>query len=148
MTFVLRAVAGLVVAFLIQAVLPAGFYQMVSQPILDAAGWAPGSTPPTDYMVLSVLASLAACGLAGVAAAVIIGRARFRHAVVCGAVFTLLAMWANWSTLTDSPHPYEWPLVLAPLLAMPFGAWLVMRARPLTPSLATQPREALGHHPS
>ncbi len=124
---VLRVLGGLLAAFLVQGLIPAGFHRMVGRRMLDAADWAPGVRPPNDYMVTSVLASLVAAALAGVVAALIVRRARVRLALAFGALFTAGAAWGNRATLFDSPHPYEWPLILAPLIAMPVGAWFVTR---------------------
>ena len=82
-------------------------------------------------MTASVLAAFIAGAIAGIATALIVGRARIRHALACGAVFGGLAIWANRATLLANPHPYEWPLILAPLFAMPLGAWLIVYLKPL-----------------
>jgi len=129
--FGLKALAGLLAAFVLQAVLRSGFQQLVGSGMLEAAAWSPGDRPPGRYMVFTVMAALTATGMAGVAAALIVGRARFRHATACGLLLAVLAGWANRATLLHSPHPYEWPLILAPLIAMPLGALLVMRLKPL-----------------
>ncbi len=128
---VVKGAIGLVAAFIIQAVLRSGFQSNFGAQMLDAAAWTPGIRPPDMYMMLTVLAALAACGLAGIVSSLIVGRARFRHALVYGALFTLLAAWANRATLLESPHPYEWPLIMAPLIAMPLGAWLIIKMKPL-----------------
>ncbi|MFB3112367.1 MAG: hypothetical protein ACE10G_10075 [Gemmatimonadales bacterium] len=45
-------------------------------------------------------------------------------------MFAGIALWANRGTLFDSPHAYEWPLILAPLVAIPLGAWLIVYLKP------------------
>ena len=133
---VIKGAIGLVAAFVVQAALRSGFQISVGTQMLDAAAWTPGIRPPDAYMIATVLAALAACGLAGIVAALIVGRARFRHALAYGALFVALAAWANRATLLGSPHPYEWPLILAPLIAMPLGAWLIIKLKPPAPSVA------------
>ena len=131
MRFWLKAIVGLVVAFVLNGVVTVGFQQAVGQEMLQVAGWTTGTRPPTAYMVASVTAALIAAAVAGIAAALIVGRARIRHALVAGGLFSGLAVWANRATLFANPHPYEWPLILAPLVALPLGAWLVVYLRPL-----------------
>lgn len=131
MKYWLKAIIGLVVAFLIRAVLAMGFHQVIGQRMLDAAGWTAGTRPPTPYMTASVVVALLAAAAAGIGAALIVGRARIRHALACGVLFSGAALWANRVTLFGSPHPYEWPLILAPVIAMPLGAWLIVCLTPL-----------------
>ena len=100
--------------------------------MLEQAGWKAGMVPPTSYMVWAVIAALVAAVVAGILVALIVGRARVQHALAYGALFSAVAVWANRKTLFDNPHPYEWPLILAPLLAMPLGAWIVVYFKPLT----------------
>jgi hypothetical protein len=126
-----RVVIAMVAAFFLQGAVTAGFYQTVGERMLEASGWIAGAQPPTDYMQASVMVALLAALLAGIAAAVIVGRARFRVALFLATLFVVLAIAGNRATLFDNPHPYEWPLIIAPLLAMPFGAWIVMRIKPL-----------------
>ena len=139
---IIKGAIALVAAFLVQAVLRSGFQSSLGSRMLDTAGWSAGIQPPDTYMVVTVLVALGACALAGIVAALIVGRARFRHVFAFAALFVMLAGWANRATLLDSPHPYEWPLILAPLIAMPLGAWLIIKLKPLkneppTPSVAT-----------
>ena len=129
--FALKVGLGVVLAFLVQALLRSGFHQLVGQGMLDAADWIPGVRPPNDYMVLTVIAALGACAVAGAVAALVAGKARYRVALAYGALFTCAAAWTSRATLLDSPHPYEWPLILAALVAMPLGAWVVVRLKPL-----------------
>ena len=129
--FVLKVAIGFVLAFSVQALLRSGFHQLVGRGMLDAAGWTGGVRPPNDYMVVTVIAALLACVVAGVVAALVAGKARYRVAIAYGALFTGLTAWASRATLFDSPHPYEWPLILAALVAMPIGAWVVVTLKPL-----------------
>ena len=52
-------------------------------------------------------------------------------AFVLNGVVTVGFQQAVGQELFANPHPYEWPLILAPLIALPLGAWLVVYLRPL-----------------
>jgi hypothetical protein len=127
------------VAFVVQGLLRSGFQQAVGQRILEASSWTPGSVPPSNYMVMSVLAALVATTIAGIVVALLMGRTRIRVALSYGALITGLGVWSSRATLFSSPHPEEWPLILAPLIAMPLGAWLIVQLKPLNPEGAQTP---------
>ena len=84
-------------------------------------------------MVVAVLAALVATFVGGIVVALVMGRTRIRVALSYGALITGLGVWGSRATLFNFPHPEEWPLILAPLIAMPLGAWLIVRLKP--PSL-------------
>lgn len=132
--FTVKLVIALVLAFFLRGLLTMGFQQAFGRPMLAAAGWQAGTRPPTSYMTASILAALVACSLAGIGAALVVGRARFRTTLGFATLFCALALVSNRTTLFSHPHPYEWPLLLTPLLAMPLGAWVVVRWKPLAPA--------------
>jgi hypothetical protein len=131
MQFVLKAVLALIAAFATRGLITTGFQNLMGRRLLESASWVPGTLPPTTYMLSAVVAAILAGVLAGGIAALIVGRARIRHAILFGALFAGLAAWGNRATLAAEPHPYEWPLILAPLVALPLGAWLIVTLRPL-----------------
>ena len=131
MKFWMKVGIGLVAAFVVQGLLITGLMQVVRQTVMRGVSWPAGTVPPTSYMTASVLVTLIACAAAGITAALIVGRARIRTTLAYGALFTFLAFWFNRATLFADPHPYEWPLIVAPLIAMPLGAWLIVYLKPL-----------------
>ena len=126
---VLRTAAALVAAFAVKSIVPMAFQLGFGNRMLEDAGWSPGDVPPDGYMFASVSVAFLASVLAGATVAQIVSRGRVLHALAFAAVFTALAGWANRATLLDEPHPYEWPLILVPLIAMPLGAWLLQRLK-------------------
>ncbi len=130
MRFALKALVAMVAAFIVLQGLTVGFYLVVGTRMLEAAAWTSGMRPPNSYVAVMSIVALAAATLAGALAALIVDRARIRSAVAYGVLFAGLAAWSNRAHLFDSHHLDEWPLILAPLIAMPVGAWLVVRRRP------------------
>ena len=125
---VFKAIAGLVIAFVARGSVISGFHALTRGMF---GQWPAGTTPTASYMVATVTVQVMACAVAGILAALVVGRARIRHAVAYGAVFSGLVLMADRTTLFSHPHPYQWPLALAPLLAVPLGAWLIVRLKPL-----------------
>lgn len=124
---VLKAIVAMVAAYVVLQGLTVGFHALVGTRILDAAGWTSGNPAPASYVVIMSLVALAAGVLAGLIVAKLVGQRAVVHALAYGALFAGLAAWAAWDSLMNARHLDEWILVLAPLTALPLGAWLAVR---------------------
>ena len=124
-----RAVAGLIAAFLITEETPRLFYVLIGQRLLKASGWARGTPPPASYAVWTIAVSIVAAVIAGVIAVMIVQRARTSYVLVCGLLLTIITIIRYWSTLFPPRYLDAWPITLSPLIFMPLGAWLVVQRK-------------------
>ncbi|MGH7459948.1 MAG: hypothetical protein ACREMA_02830 [Longimicrobiales bacterium] len=128
MKYVIKALAGFVAAFITRGV-TGSTARALTRGMFGV--WAPGTTPPNMYMITAVLIAAFSFVVAGMVAALVVGRARLRHAAGYAVLFSAMMVNADRTTLFADPFPYQWPLVLTPLLALPLGAWFTVRIRPL-----------------
>lgn len=121
---IVEAIGAMVAAYAVLQGLTIGFHVLVGMRMLDAAGWMSGTPVPASYLVIMSAVALIAGTLAGMLVARIMEDGALLYAIEFGALFCGLAAWAAWDSLTSGGHLDEWILVLAPLIALPLGAWL------------------------
>jgi hypothetical protein len=124
---IVKAIGAMVAAYAVLRGLTIGFHVLVGMRMLDAAEWMSGTPVPVSYIVVMSAVALTAGTLAGLLVGRIIGDGALLYAIEFGALFCGLAAWAAWDSLPSGGHLDEWILVLAPLVALPLGAWLYAR---------------------